>query len=55
MAKPIEGIPPFTGDAAKWLTDYLKRVKGDPAKQREIARRDKEIAKRVRPFEEAHR
>jgi hypothetical protein len=26
MARPIEGIRPLTGKAARWLLDYLKGV-----------------------------
>ena len=49
MARPIEGIPPFKGKAAKWLMDYLKTARPDPAKI-EQARRDKETARRIKPL-----
>lgn len=47
MARPIEGIPPFKGKAAKWMTEYLKTAQPD-AKKLEQARRDQEVAKRVK-------
>jgi hypothetical protein len=49
MARPIEGIPPFKGKAAKWMTDYLKTARPD-AEKVEQARRDQEVAKRVKPL-----
>jgi hypothetical protein len=47
--KPIAGIEPFTGRAAKWLTQYLHRAKADPEKQREVNRRIRAGAARVAP------
>lgn len=49
MARPIEGIPPFKGKAAKWLAHYLKTARPD-AKKQERALHDKEVAKRVKPL-----
>lgn len=49
MAKPIEGISPFKGKAAQWLTDYLENTRPDPARQ-EIAREHLEAAKRIKPL-----
>ena len=45
MAKPIEPIPTFEGEAAKWLTQYLVTAQPDPAKQ-EQARQDAELVER---------
>ena len=50
MAKPIEGIPPFRGSAAKWLDRYLSKAHLDPAKQERIERADREIAQKVKPL-----
>ena len=47
MARPIQGIAPFTGKAAKWLLDYLENhTKRNP----EQARKDAEIAARIKPL-----
>ena len=50
MAKPIEGIKPFDGKAAKWLSGYLRNTKVDPEKQRQVNARIRQGAKRVRPI-----
>ena len=42
----IRGIEPFTGKAAKWLTDYMKNTKADPDKQAEVDRCIRESASR---------
>lgn len=51
MAKPIEGVPPFTGKAAAWLARYVKRANANPDRQRERKRRDEELARRIQPLE----
>ena len=52
MARPIQGVPPFRGKAAKWLAEYLDR-RPDPKKQAERAARDAELLKHVKPVSEA--
>jgi hypothetical protein len=49
MAKPINGIPPFTGKAAEWLSEYLETAKPDPKKE-EQSREDTEIVSRFVPL-----
>lgn len=50
MAKPIEGIPVFTGKAAEWMTDYLKTAQPDPAKA-ERALQDAELVEKfIKPL-----
>ena len=50
MAKPIEGIPPFRGAAARWLDRYLSKPRRDPREQERIERADREIARNVKPL-----
>jgi hypothetical protein len=49
MAKPIEGIPVFTGKAAAWLTAYLEKAKPS-AQKAEEAERDRQATKDVKPL-----
>jgi hypothetical protein len=48
MARPIEGIPPFKGKAAKWLADYLERTEPDPKKRERREAKDAELLARVK-------
>jgi hypothetical protein len=48
MAKPIQGIEPFTGKAAEWLSGYLNSFKPDTEKQAKDEQREQEFAKRIR-------
>ncbi len=47
MARPIIGIAPFIGKAAKWLRDYLECARPDPEKIAEQERRDEEICRNI--------
>lgn len=47
MAKPIQGIEPFTGKASEWLTRYLGSFDPDPEKQREAEEREEALSKRI--------
>ena len=49
MAKPITGIPPFTGKAATWLGEYLNKAEPDPEKE-ERAKRDREVVNSFVPL-----
>ena len=49
MAKPVTGIPPFRGEAAEWLTQYLETAKPDPEKA-ERARADKKVVSTFVPL-----
>ena len=55
MAKPIEPIPVLRGKAAAWFTEFLK--KGDqPSPERTAqAKRDKELAARMKPLRPSDR
>ena len=50
MAKPIEGVPPFTGRAAAWLARYVNRATVNPDRQREREERDRELAQHIEPL-----
>ncbi len=43
MARPIEGITPFKGEAAEWLIEYLERTKPDPKKREKREAMDAEL------------
>ncbi len=47
MAKPIQGIQPFTGKSAEWMTNYLASFKPDLEKQREVEEIEQKMARRV--------
>jgi len=48
MAKPIEGIPPFKGKAAKWLAAYMRTAQPDPEKAKQLERDRQIVKERVR-------
>lgn len=48
MAKVIEAIPELRGKAASWFEDLLRRGDKDREAKAEQARRDREIADRIR-------
>ena len=50
MAKPIEPIPVLRGKAAAWFEDFLRKGDKPSAKRLEQAKRDREIAARIRPL-----
>ncbi len=50
MAKAIEPIPVLRGKAAAWFEEFLKRGEKPSAKRLEQAKRDREIAVRMRPL-----
>lgn len=50
MARPIEGIRPFTGKAARWLIDYLKNARPDPEKAAQAIRDREWVRRHVRPL-----
>lgn len=50
MAKPIEPIPVLRGKAAAWFEEFLHKGDKPSAKRLEQAKRDKEIAARIRPL-----
>lgn len=47
MAKPIQGIQPFTGKSAEWMQDYLASFKPDLEKQRKVEDIEQKMAQRV--------
>jgi hypothetical protein len=50
MAKPITGIPPFSGKDAKRFRDYLANAKPDPKKEAQ-AKADAEIYAKTKRVE----
>jgi len=50
MARPIEGIPTFTGKAARWLVHYLKNSKPDPEKAAQAIRDREWVRRHIRPL-----
>lgn len=50
MAKAIQPIPVLRGKAAAWFEEFLRKGDKSSAKRAEQAKRDKEIAARIRPL-----
>ena len=50
MAKAIEPIPVLRGKAAAWFEEFLRKGDKPSAKRAEQAKRDQEIASRIRPL-----
>ncbi|MHB8513926.1 MAG: hypothetical protein ACYC9X_01370 [Dehalococcoidia bacterium] len=50
MAKAIEPIPVLRGKAAAWFEEFLRRGEKPSAKRLEQAKRDREVAARMRPL-----
>ncbi len=44
--RPITRIEPFTGEAAKWLTDYLNNTEVDPKEQEKVNQQIRKSASR---------
>ncbi len=51
MAKPITGIPPFTGKDAQRFRDYLDNAKPDPQKEAQ-AKADAEVFEKIKLIED---
>ncbi len=46
MAKPINGVPVLKGQAARWMSKYLKAARPNQEKK-ERAKQDRQIAQQI--------